>query len=102
MHNSAKKKKPILIYKPNLMKNKISTFLSNKPFRNFWLACFLCLGSVTGAIANIGVTLTSPNTMYTPGQANTFTFNITTTSGGAEWIDRFQFVFPAAITVSSG
>jgi hypothetical protein len=51
---------------------------------------------------SIAVTMTSPQTTYTAGQNNTFTFNLGFTQTGAEYVDRYQFAFPAGITVVSG
>ena len=50
----------------------------------------------------ITVTLSSPQTTYTAGQNNTFTFDVGLVYTGAEWVDRYQFAFPAGITVVSG
>lgn len=72
-------------------------------------ACWIALGLIlVGAPAawsapdGIAVTLTSPNTTYVAGQNNTFTFNVGLVYTGAEYVDRYQFVFPAGFTVVSG
>ncbi len=67
----------------------------------FLLATFL-LGSATAARAGIAVTLTAPQQTYIAGQNNTFTFNVGLTNSGLEWVDRLEFVFPAAVTIVSG
>ncbi|HZV69186.1 MAG TPA: hypothetical protein VFG10_06560, partial [Saprospiraceae bacterium] len=84
------------------MKKKNFTILTSKLARNLWLACLLCIGSITVGHASVAVTLTSPNTTYTAGINNTFTFNVNYTQTGAEFADRLQFVFPAALTIVSG
>ncbi|MEO8196087.1 MAG: HYR domain-containing protein [Thermoanaerobaculia bacterium] len=50
---------------------------------------------------SITVNLTSPQTTYTPGQDNTFTFNVDYTTPDVEWADRLEFVFPAALAFVS-
>jgi len=50
---------------------------------------------------SITVNLTSPQTTYTPGQDNTFTFNVDFATPDSEYADRFQFVFPAGLTLVS-
>lgn len=70
----------------------------------FLVALGLVLVFAAGAWAepeSIAVTLTSPDTTYTPGQDNTFTFNVGLVYGGSEYVDRYQFVFPAGIAVVS-
>ena len=49
----------------------------------------------------IAVTLSSPQTTYTPGQNNIFTFNVGLTYTGLEYVDRYQFVFPVGVNVVS-
>ena len=58
-------------------------------------------GSVWAAPDLITVTLSSPQTEYIPGQDNTFTFDVGMTYSGAEYVDRYQFVFPAGVTIVS-
>lgn len=58
-------------------------------------------GSVWAAPDGITVTLTSPQTEYIPGQNNTFTFDVGLAYTGAEYVDRYQFVFPAGVTIVS-
>ena len=84
------------------MKMKNFTTFSNQLVSRLIFAGLLCLGSITGAKALITVTLTSPNTTYTAGQNNTFTFNCALVYSGAEYLERYLFTFPAAITVVSG
>ena len=70
----------------------------------FLVALGLALALATGAWAEpelITVTLSSPQTTYTPGQNNAFTFNVGLAYSGAEYVDRYQFTFPAGITVVS-
>jgi hypothetical protein len=70
----------------------------------FLVALGLALALATGAWAepeSIAVTLTSPQTTYVAGQNNSFTFNVGLVSGGAEFVDRYLFTFPAGITVVS-
>jgi hypothetical protein len=70
----------------------------------YLLAAALLLVPVTAALAEpdlITVTVTSPQTTYTAGQNNTFTFNVGLVFSGAEYVDRYQFTFPAGITVVS-
>ncbi|MBK8556541.1 MAG: hypothetical protein IPL65_12595 [Lewinellaceae bacterium] len=64
------------------------------------LAGLLLLGAVS-ANAGITVTLSSTNTEYTAGQANTFTFNVGLVYTNLTWVDRYQFAFPAGVTVVS-
>ena len=78
------------------MKKRITT-----NFQSFLLAgMFLLLGGAN-AFAGITVSVTSPQTSYVIG-SNTFTFNVSYASTQTEWVDRFQFVFPAGITINSG
>ena len=65
------------------------------------LVAFVVLCGATQSFAGITVNLTSPTTTYTAGASNTFTLNVNYTFTGAEWVDRFQFVFPAGVTVTS-
>lgn len=58
-------------------------------------------GSAWAAPDLITVTLSSPQTTYTPGQDNTFTFDVGMVYSGAEYVDRYQFVFPAGLTIVS-
>src|SRR5690349_12589093 len=94
----------ISIYQPNdnLMKMKNFTILSSKLFRNFSLACLLGLGIISGVNAAITTTASSPTANYTPGMNNVIVFNVSTTQSGAEYVDRFQFAFPAGVTIVSG
>ena len=55
----------------------------------------------SSATAGITVTLGSPQTAYVIG-SNTFTFNVGLTYSGLEYVDRYQFVFPNGVTVTSG
>ncbi len=66
-----------------------------------FVAAVLLLFFAGSAWAGITVTLTSPQTTYTAGQNNTFTFNVGLVFTGDEWVDRYQFVFPAGVTVVS-
>lgn len=71
----------------------------------FLIALALILAGTAVAWAEpelITVTLSSPQTTYTAGQNNTFTFNVGLVYSGAEYVDRYQFAFPAGITVVSG
>jgi hypothetical protein len=61
------------------------------------LGVLFCSG-MNVAIAGIDVTGTSSPADYTAGASNTFTFNVTLNYTGAEYVDRFQFVFPAGVT----
>ncbi|MBK9984541.1 MAG: hypothetical protein IPP15_19615 [Saprospiraceae bacterium] len=84
------------------MKKKNFTILSNGQARNFWLACLLLLGSITSALASYTVTCTSPQTMYTPGVNNTFTYSVAvTTNGTVEYVDNIKFAYPAGVNVVS-
>jgi hypothetical protein len=83
------------------MKNKLFTILPNKLVRDFCLACLLLLGTLTGANAGITVGVASPNTTYVVG-SNTFTFNVSLSYTGAEYVDRYHFGFPAGIVINSG
>lgn len=67
----------------------------------FLVSIILLLVFAGSARAGITVTLTSPQTTYTAGQNNTFTFNVGLVYTGAEYVDRYQFVFPAGVTVVS-
>jgi len=58
----------------------------------------LFCSSVNIAIAGITVTGTSSPAAYTAGASNVFTFNVTLNYTGAEYVDRFSFVFPAGVT----
>lgn len=63
---------------------------------------FFILNALPAAYANIDVSVTSPNPNYIAGQTNLFTFYVDLAVSNAEYVDRFQFVFPAGITVLSG
>ncbi|MFZ1678298.1 MAG: hypothetical protein WAT91_13550, partial [Saprospiraceae bacterium] len=85
------------------MKKKNFTILSNGQARNIWLACLLLLGSITSALASYTVTCTSPQTIYTPGVNNTFTYSVAvTTDGTVEYVDNIKFAYPVGVTVVSG
>ncbi|MEO6131636.1 MAG: hypothetical protein ABIQ02_07295, partial [Saprospiraceae bacterium] len=91
----------VYILNYNLMKKKNFTILTNKLARNLLLACILCLGCVTGAKAVINLTFTNTgSTMYTPGQNNALSFQVT--GVGSEWVDRLTISFPAGVTVNTG
>jgi len=77
------------------MKRRIITSLK------FLLAGVLFMSAMPAAQALITATVTSPQTNYTAGVNNAFTFNIVTTSMGTEWVDKYQFTFPAGVTFVS-
>jgi len=77
------------------MKRRIITSLK------FLLAGVLFLSAMSAAQASITATVSSPQTNYTPGVNNTFTFNVLTTQVGSEYGDKFQFTFPAGVTFVS-
>ncbi len=79
-----------------------STIFPKGLIRQIWLTSLLCAGIMIAANATITVSLSSPDMTYTPGQNNTFTFNVSLTYGGAEYLERYEFVFPAGFTVVSG
>ena len=89
---------------PNLLRSLLGGFMKKKFTGSLLAALGLMLafsGSVWAAPEAITVTLSSPQTIYTPGQNNTFTFNVGLAYSGAEYVDRYQFVFPAGVTVVS-
>lgn len=69
------------------------------------LLMLICLvGAASSALADttgITVTLTSPQTTYTAGVNNTFTFNVGLVTAGIEYVDRYLFTFPATIGIVS-
>ncbi|MBP6680333.1 MAG: hypothetical protein KA166_04030, partial [Saprospiraceae bacterium] len=75
------------------------TILQFRLLRHLSLMSLFILGSLTSAKAVITLTFTSPNTMYTPGQVNNLSFQVT--GVGSEWVDRLTITFPAGVTVNA-
>ncbi|MBL0008868.1 MAG: hypothetical protein IPP25_17260 [Saprospiraceae bacterium] len=75
------------------------TILQFRLLRHLSLMSLFILGSLTSAKAVVTLTFTSPNTMYTPGQVNNLSFQVT--GVGSEWVDRLTITFPAGVTVNA-